>query len=73
MHRQINQLNKQPENSLKMDKNRCEIEDEIRLLKMIFEIHAGQQFIKGEREFEKHIDSILDRISELEKKLKKIN
>ena len=54
-----------------MDKKRSkdEIEDEIRFLKMAFEIHAGLSIIKDEKEFEKHMDAILDRISELKKEL----
>ena len=54
-----------------MDEKRSkkEIEDEIHLLRMAFEIHAGLQIIKDDKRFEKHIDAILDRISELQKEL----
>ena len=62
-----------PKALYEMDKKRSkeEIEDEIRLLKMAFELHTGLSIIKDEKEFEKHIDAILDRISELNKELKK--
>jgi ribosome assembly protein YihI (activator of Der GTPase) len=54
-----------------MDKKRSkeEIEEEIRLLKMAFELHASLQIIKNDKRFVKHIDAILDRISELQKEL----
>ena len=51
-------------------KSKEEIEEEIRLLKKIFEFHASQRIIKSEKKFEKHIDAILDQISELQKMLK---
>ena len=53
--------------------SREEIEEEIRGMKKIFDFHASNQIIKGDREFMKHIDAILDRIAELEMMLKEMN
>lgn len=40
-------------------------------LKLLFEFHVGNRVIKGDPEFEQHINDILDMIAEIEEKLKK--
>ena len=50
-----------------MDKE--EILTEIRMLEKIIEFHATHPAINDPKEFEKHINDILDRISELKKML----
>lgn len=47
-----------------------EIKEEIENLKLILEFHS-EGFIEDPKEFEKHINDILDRIAELERELKK--
>ncbi len=39
-------------------------------LKLLFEFHSGNRVIKGDPEFEQHINDILDMIAEIEEKLK---
>ncbi len=39
-------------------------------LKLLFEFHSGNRVIKGDLEFEQHINDILDMIAEIEEKLK---
>ena len=56
-----------------MNRKKEEIEDEIMQLKVIFDYHARLQVIKRNKELEKHIDAILDRVSELEKQLSELN
>lgn len=46
-----------------------EIEQEIENLKFILDFHS-EGFIKDPTEYENHINDILDRIAELEEKLK---
>ena len=48
-----------------MDKQ--EILNEIRLLEKVLKIHAKHPIINNPKEFEKHLNAILDRISELKK------
>lgn len=38
-------------------------------LKLLFEFHTGNRVIKGEPEFEQHINDILDMIADIEKLL----
>ncbi len=39
-------------------------------LKLLFEFHSVNRVIKGDPEFEQHINDILDMIAEIEEKLK---
>ena len=39
-------------------------------LKLLFEFHSGNRVIKGDPEFEQHINDILDMIAEIEEKLR---
>ena len=48
-----------------------EILNEIQLLEKILEFHATHPVIENPKEFEKHVNNILDRISELKKMLEK--
>ena len=62
MHCQVNQSN----NIKILNKmTKKEIEDEIEMLKMLLKFHNEDKIVKDDREREKHIDAILDRISEL--------
>ena len=54
-----------------MDKTK--IEEEISVLKTIFEMHTSLRMIKDEKEFMEHIDAVLDRVSELEEMLNNLN
>ena len=47
-----------------------EILEEIKALEQILEFHSTFGVIKNPKEFEKHIDDILDRIKELKEMLK---
>lgn len=47
-----------------------EIEQEIENLKFLLEFHSQGEFIKNKKEFESHINDILDRLEELKEKLK---
>ena len=42
-------------------------------LKLLFEMHVNLRLIKNDKEFEEYIDAILDKVSELEKELNKLN
>lgn len=48
-----------------------EIEQEVENLKFILDFHS-EGFIKDPTEYENHINDILDRIAELEEKLKRM-
>lgn len=47
-----------------------ELKQEIENLKMLIEFHTSDRMIEDEREFEHYIDAILDRIREIEDKMK---
>jgi len=49
--------------------NKKEILKELEDLKMLIEFHSTYGVIKDSKEYEKHINDILDRISELKKML----
>lgn len=46
-----------------------EIEQEIENLKFLLEFHSQGEFITNKAEFESHINDILDRLEELQRKL----
>lgn len=48
-----------------------EIEQEIENLKFLLEFHSQGEFIQDLKEYESHINDILDRLEELREKLKK--
>jgi lysyl-tRNA synthetase class I len=53
----------------KEEKN--ELEQEMKNLKFLLEFHSTEKLIKDESEFEEYINAVLDRIAEIERKLKK--
>jgi hypothetical protein len=52
------------------EKERMEILEEIRLLKLIYKIHSEKNIIQNEEERNKYLDQIIDRVKELEKVIK---
>lgn len=51
------------------DEERKGLEQELENLQMLFEFHTGLKVIENSKEYEEHLNAILDRVNEIKKRL----
>jgi hypothetical protein len=54
-----------------MTEEESELEQERENLKFLLEFHSNEDLIQDESEFDEYINAVLDRLAEIERKLKK--
>ncbi len=53
------------------NEEREELEKELENLKLLFEFHTGLKVIQNSKEYDEHVNAILDRVNEIKKRLEK--